>query len=55
MGLITYWALLPSGTLAFFAKKLRKIAQWLGKAPRPPVNNTFDLQYTSLLNTRLPI
>ena len=51
---------------AFFSKKLRKIAQQLGAeppsaggygglgsgtSPPDPLNNTFELQYTSLLNT----
>ena len=35
--------------IAFFSQKLRKIAQRL--CPQTPVCDTFDLQYTSLLNT----
>ena len=42
-----------------FFKKLRKIAQRLGVSPPDlhslrrlePINDTFELQYTSLLNT----
>ena len=53
---------------ALFSKTLRKIAQRLeawppdpkasgrwGLRPQIPVYDTFELQYTSLLNTRLPI
>ena len=54
--------------IALFSKKLQKIAQRLGVSPpdpiasggwglRPqtPLCDTFDLQYTCLLNMRLPI
>ena len=53
---------------AFFSKKLRKIAQQLKASPTDPHSlrrlrapppdtqcETSELQYTSLLNTRLPI
>ena len=39
---------------AFFFKKLRKIAQQLGASPPDPFNDTFELQYVSLLNNRSP-
>ena len=35
----------------FFFKKLRKIAQRLGASPPDPINDTFELQHTSLLST----
>ena len=36
-----------------FFKKLQKIAQRLGDSPSDPLNDTFELQYTFLLNTSL--
>ena len=34
--------------IAFFSKKLQKIAQWLGLRSQTSVCDTFELQYTSL-------
>ena len=40
--------------IAFFPKSYEKLPGCGGLRPQTPVCDTFELQYTSLLNTRFP-
>ena len=48
----TYGKMWSNGVkTAFFSKNYQKSPSCLGLRPQAPVNDTFELQYTSLLST----